>query len=253
MANRIAELEESVAKLQKQRTELAALINREYRPKSLELHDDLNSYRRVIELRQEVSLMEGQLAVLSQDIDDTENEDETQKKYDAKDRFDELLFSQLSETVGRAVGACSYPGFKNAWLSKSSFDILVNGKPKKNEGKGYRAYLNTIFAFTLMKFIEANGTYPPCMLVLDSPSLSLMENPEVLIDASMKAALFKYILDNFGKCQVIIAENAIPQGVDYEQANLIHFTMSDEGRYGFLKHVRNGDTIETPIQEVEEF
>ena len=251
-AIRIAELEESITEHQNQRIELATLINREYRPKSLELHDALSSYRRAIELRQEINLMEDQLVVLRQDIDDTENEDEAQKKYDAKDRFDELLFSRLSEVVGRAIEACSYPGFKKAWLSKSTFDILVNGKPKKNEGKGYRAYLNTIYAFTLMKFIETNGVYPPRMLVLDSPSLSLTENPEVLIDASMKTALFKYILGNCGKCQVIIAENDIPQGVDYAQANLIHFTMSDEGRYGFLRHVRNGDVIENPGQDGEE-
>lgn len=248
-ANYISELEGTIAGLQKERMELATLINSEYRPKSLELHDALRSYRRVIELRQEIGLMEGQLAVLSHDIDDTENEDEIQKKYDAKDRFDELLFAHLSEAVGSAIEECAYPGFKKAWLSKSSFDILVNGKPKKSEGKGYRAYLNSIFAFALMKFIEANGVYPPRMLILDSPSLSLTENPEVLIDASMKTALFKYILRNCDECQVIIAENDIPQGVDYSQANLIHFTMSDEGRYGFLGHIRNGDTIENPTPE----
>lgn len=251
-AHYISEIKAGIDSLQEERTELAKLANGEYRPKSLELHDALRSYRRVIELRQEISLMEGQIEVLSRDIDDTENEDDAQKKYDAKDRFDELLFAHLSEAVGNAVKECAYPGFKKAWLSKSSFDVLVNGKPKKSEGKGYRAYLNSIYAFCLMKFIEANGVYPPRMLVLDSPSLSLTENPEVLIDASMKAALFKYMLNNCGECQVIIAENEIPLGVDYGRANLIYFTMSDEGRYGFLGHVRNGDAIDAPAPEGEE-
>lgn len=251
-AELVSELESSIAELKAQRESLAARINREYRPKSLELHDALGAYRRVIELRRELDLMVSQLEVLSQDIDETENEDESQEKYDAKKHFDEILFTHLSEAVSEAIKDCAYPGFKTAKISKQSFDILVNNKPKKSEGKGYRAYLNTIYAFTLMKFIEANGVHRPRMLILDSPSLSLTENSEVLIDSSMKSALYRHMLRDCGGCQVIIAENEIPTGVDYDGARLIHFTMSDEGRYGFLRHVRNGDMIEDPEPEGEE-
>lgn len=248
----ITELETSISSLKEQRAGLTTLVNREYKPKSLELHDALHSFRRIVELRQEIELMGSQIAALNQDIDDTENEDETQDKYDAKERFDEILFTHLSEAVSKAISECAYPGFKTAWLSKKSFDIMVNGKPKKNEGKGYRAYLNSIYAFTLMKFIETNGVYAPRLLILDSPSLSLAESPEVRIDSSMKASLFNYILKHCGGCQVIIAENDIPDGVDYSQANLIHFTMSNEGRYGFLEHVRNGDMLDVSDEEGED-
>ena len=51
---------------------------------------------------------------------------------------------------------------------------------------------------------------------------------------------------------MIIAENDIPDGVDYSQANLIHFTMSNEGRYGFLEHVRNGDMLDVSDEEGED-
>jgi len=51
----------------------------------------------------------------------------------------------------------------------------------------------------------------------------------------MKECLFQYIVDNCGKNQVIIAENEIPERVDYGKANLIEFSKEKTvGRYGFL-------------------
>ena len=53
------------------------------------------------------------------------------------------------------------------------------------------------------------------------------------------AKLIVYIIDNCGNSQVIIAENEIPDNIDYKHAHLIEFTMDDRmGRYGFLNDVR---------------
>ena len=51
----------------------------------------------------------------------------------------------------------------------------------------------------------------------------------------------QYIIDACGNNQVIIAENELPENVDYSKANQIQFSMEDrEGlRYGFLRSVRN--------------
>lgn len=56
----------------------------------------------------------------------------------------------------------------------------------------------------------------------------------------MRESLFRYIVDNCGDNQIIIAENEIPDGVNYSTANLIEFTMDESvGRYGFLLSERN--------------
>lgn len=53
-------------------------------------------------------------------------------------------------------------------------------------------------------------------------------------------SLFRYIVNNCGDNQVIIAENELPKDVDYNTARLIEFTMDEEvGRYGFLLSERN--------------
>jgi hypothetical protein len=53
------------------------------------------------------------------------------------------------------------------------------------------------------------------------------------------------MINHCGKCQLIIAENEIPSGVDYSKAHMEEFTMdNNRGRYGFLLDVRNAGDYE---------
>ena len=108
-------------------------------------------------------------------------------------------------------------------------------KPKKNQGKGYRAFLNSVYAHSLTKFIAQEGKYSPGFLILDSPLLSLREkNDNELSSTSMKIELMKALMDNSIERQTIIVENVIPK-INYEQVNMIEFTKDkNNGRYGFI-------------------
>jgi len=116
--------------------------------------------------------------------------------------------------------------------------VSINGKSKDAFGKGYRAFLNTVLALTLMKYLVERGKYAPGILIVDSPILSLKERGDEKTPDTMKAALFQYLLDNQDFSQVIIIENNIPE-LDYSKANVISFTKDTTyGRYGFLNGVR---------------
>ena len=151
----------------------------------------------------------------------------------------------LSDSFDKMVKACAYPNKPEAYISIDTADAVVGGKHKKNEGKGYRAFLNTIMLFNLMKYLEAYGTYSLHLLVLDSPILSLKEKKIQMTESEkathgMKESLFKYMIENCAANQVIIAENEIPEHVDYNNATLIEFTMDENnGRYGFLRSKHN--------------
>ncbi|HQK35709.1 MAG TPA: hypothetical protein PK074_13385, partial [Spirochaetales bacterium] len=151
----------------------------------------------------------------------------------------------LSDSFGDMVKACAYPNKPDAYIYIDTADAVVGGKHKKNEGKGYRAFLNTIMLFNLMKYLEAYGTHALHLLVLDSPILSLKEKKIQMAESEkatlgMKESLFKYMIENCGANQVIIAENEIPEHVDYSKATLIEFTMDENsGRYGFLRSKHN--------------
>lgn len=91
-----------------------------------------------------------------------------------------------------------------------------------------------------MKFLEEKALYSPKLLVMDSPILSLKEKVDVPATESMKSALFNYLINHCGNCQLIITENEIPAGVDYSKASMTEFTLhNNRGRYGFLLDVRN--------------
>ena len=143
------------------------------------------------------------------------------------------------------VKDCAYPNQPDSIISLEALDAVVNKKHKKDEGKGYRAFLNTLMLFNLMKYLETEGKYSLHMLFLDSPILSLKDKKdengyavaeEERATPQMRESLFTYMIENCGENQVIIAENELPENVDYSKVNLIEFTRDENnGRYGFFK------------------
>ena len=193
------------------------------------------NYQRIAQLKQEVDTLDALSSEFSMDIFEKSGEDESAPVFDAKEMFDTSVFSRLSSAVCQAIRECNYPEFRVAGLSQSTFDVVVNGKDKRHEGKGYRAFLNTLYAFTLMKFIEDEGIHKPKMLIMDSPILSLKQDVTDPASDDMKSSLFSYIIRNCGSCQVLIAENDIPENVDYSDANIIRFGRGEGTlRQGFL-------------------
>lgn len=224
---------------------IATLINGKLKPKATELKNSLASFKRVSQIQHEMSAVETIASGLGTDaFNRSLDDDDKIQKIDPRTKIDKQLWETWSDEFDAAVKACAYPNATNAYISIDTVDAVVNGKQKRNEGKGYRAFLNTIMTFTLMKFLEAHGTYAPGILILDSPILSLKEKvkPQEHATAGMKESLFKFVIDNCGNNQIIIAENELPTSeiVDYKKANMIEFTLDEsEGRYGFLLDVRD--------------
>lgn len=240
----ISTLEVKLENLNTQNDTITELINRELRPKASELHGSLAAYKRALQIQNEMVAMESIASAMGSDVIDLDLDDEATKKFDPRTKINDELWKIWSDDFELAVKACAYPNAISAYISKDTADAVVNGKHKKNEGKGYRAFLNTILTFTLMKFLEQYGTYKPSMLVLDSPILSLKEKVKESehATAGMKESLFKFIIENCGQNQLIIAENEIPTSpiVDYSKVNMIEFTLDEnEGRYGFLRDFRD--------------
>ena len=166
--------------------------------------------------------------------------------FDARKAMPDKLWKSLNSGFQEMVRECGYPGSPTARIDIKPLDAVVGVRSKKNEGKGYRAFLNTIMLFNLMKKLDTEGTFALHMLFLDSPILSLKEKTVVedseLATPGMRESLFRYMISHCENNQVIIVENDIPQNVDYSSANLIEFTKDDTGRYGFLLSMRDSNT-----------
>lgn len=232
---RISALSSKRAALQAKSSSVEELLTREFQPKGESLRRELENYRKIAQLKQEVETLDDIVSEFGLDIFEKNSEDESEEKYDAKEMFDTSVFNRLSSAVCQAIRECNYPEFRVAGLSQRTFDVVVNNKDKKHEGKGYRAFLNALYAFTLMKFIEDEGIHKPKMLIMDSPILSLKQDVTDPASDDMKDSLFSYIIRNCGSCQVLIAENDIPENVDYSDANIIRFGRGENTlRQGFL-------------------
>lgn len=203
-------------------------------PTFSKLKNLLDQYQKALNLKNEIEFIEETARTLNADVQEAEQKDEP-TKYDAVNQFDNTFFSDISTEIDNALRICNYPGYLSSRLTTKKLDVVVNGQEKASEGKGFRAYLNTVVAFSLMKYLSANAKFAPNMLILDSPILSLSEKSgnEGTSD-SMKVSLFQYLKDRCGSAQIIVVENNIPD-IDYTDVNLVPFSKDkSDGRYGFL-------------------
>lgn len=145
-----------------------------------------------------------------------------------------LNTAQLRLTIDKIVEDCKYPNLTSLIFDKATMDIVLNGKKKSANGKGYNAYLNSAVAIVLSRYMQKHAHYAPGLILLDSPILSLKEIDTQKPSQSMRSGLFENIASTSEGIQTIVIENEIPE-IDYSNVNLIHFTKNaNTGRYGFL-------------------
>ena len=234
--DKIADLDSLIAEIESRADGLEQEMKSLSAPEANRLRKSLEDYKRTIRLQEELAALDAFNEDFSADRFNKYSEDESQEKLDAKKMFNPSVFNRLSSAVNKAIRECKYPDYKIAGVNPKWFDVAVNNKDKKHEGKGYKAFLNSLFAFELMKLLDSEGKHAPRLLVLDSPILSLKQGVDVPATEDMKVSLLNYIIKNCGDCQVIIAENETPESVDYTGVNVIRFGKADGStRSGFLQ------------------
>lgn len=158
-------------------------------------------------------------------------------KFKVKEHLDYSFINELSNGIKSFLENCNYDNLLSVIFDKADMDIVINGKKKSSNGKGYNAYFNSVVAIVLSRYMESKAKYSPDFLVLDSPILSLKEKETKKPSETMRNTLFENIVDNQKGIQTIVIENEIPE-INYKDANIIHFTKEkNNGRYGFLLDV----------------
>lgn len=237
------ELKVKSADLTKERIEIENIINSELRPRIATLRKNLGEYKHCVELHGQATAVENFQKVITEDLYKMdENEEELEVKFKPKEHFNKEIKKRIADILDNTLDICKFTNYSNSYFDLDSFDVVVNGKSKKKFGKGYRAFLNAIVAFTFMKYLSSECNYGPTFLLIDSPILSLKESTsskssnesDEKVSESMKSSLFQYLVSNQQYGQTIIIENEIPS-VDYKNTNIIRFTHDENnGRYGLL-------------------
>lgn len=242
---KIERLQNKIQELNKQNQYCINLIHKQLKPVEADLKNKMNVFQGIINAQKELYAIESMTTELNTDAFNKEQEEEeSAQKYNGRASLSQETWKALSDSLNQMIKDCGYPGAPESRLNIDTVDVVVGAKFKKDEGKGYRAFLNAIMLLNLMKYFEKNAKYAPHLLILDSPILSLKEakykiSKKEASTTGMRKSLFQYMVDHCGENQIIIAENEIPEDVDYKDSFIQEFTMDETtGRYGFLESVR---------------
>lgn len=230
-------LEQEVGTLMAKKQSTEELIEKELKPQVFILKEKLSAYKDAIECQKEIDILKKLSEQKTADMIENDTDEESELKFKVKEHLDYSFITELNDGIKSFLENCNYDNLLSVVFDKADMDIVINGKKKSSNGKGYNAYFNSVVAIVLSRYMESNAKYSPDFLVLDSPILSLKEKETKKPSETMRHALFENIIDNQKGIQTIIVENEIPD-IDYKDANIIHFTKEkNNGRYGFLLDV----------------
>lgn len=233
-------LKNSLTALYEDKKDVEHEIETILKPKLSDLKSRLKTYKEQIEKRREIELITLLCSQKSKFLNEQENKKNDENKYDPKEYLDLLFSTNLGNCTKDLLIQCGYENLNSVIFSNKSMDFSVNGKDKRQNGKGYKAYYNSILAIAFTKYLFEHGVYKPNLLFLDSPILSLKLNEdEEKINSSIKRGLFEVLRDMTDDIQIIVFENKVPD-IDYKSTNIIKFTKDkNNGRYGFIPDVYN--------------
>lgn len=229
-------LQKEINELQGKKTETESIIETELKPQLSSLKEKLLAYRATIERKKEMEILKKICEQKNADIVANE-EDDDKTEFKVKEYIGYDFVDKLSKDVKAFLESCKFENLLTVSFNKADMDIVVNGKKKSSNGKGYNAYFNSVVAIVLSRYMNKEAKYSPDFLVLDSPILSLKETDSKKPSDTMRNTLFENIISSPIDIQTIVVENEIPN-INYGHTKIIHFTKElDNGRYGFLTDV----------------
>ena len=227
-------LEQEIRTLTAKKQSIEELVENELKPEVAILKEKLSVYKEAVECQKEVDVLKKISDQKTADMIENGIDDESQIKFSVKEHIGYNFISDLNTDIRLFLESCKYDNLFSVVFDKTTMDVIINGKKKSANGKGYNAYLNSVIAIVLSRYLERHAKYSPDFLLLDSPILSLKEKKTKKPSETMRSMLFENIIDNQNEVQTIVVENEIPD-INYKNTNIIHFTKEKgNGRYGFL-------------------
>ena len=239
LKTKILSLEEKLDLLQSEKEEVNNEIEQVLQPKLNDLKEQLVLFKKQVEKKKEINFLNQICSQKADFLSKQENDNSNENKYDPKDYLDYSFTSDFEKYIKELLIQSHYSNLNSVVFSNTSMDISINGKERRTNGKGYRAYFNSMLSIAFIKYLFEKGTYKQNLLLLDSPILSLKLSANEEIGTSIKQGLFEILQEMNNELQIIVFENKIPE-IEYKNANIIKFTRdNNSGRYGFLPNVYN--------------
>lgn len=152
----------------------------------------------------------------------------------------------FADVISDVLVQWGFPGEKRVVFDLSTYDLIIDGKERRNNGKGVRAITHAAFKVALMLFCRARDLPHPGFLVLDTPLLTYrdpMKRPgdkleadeQLLRNTDLRQRFFDHLGHLGEKAQIIVFENVDPPDDIEEYCKVETFTDNpEEGRQGLL-------------------
>ncbi len=145
---------------------------------------------------------------------------------------------EFSLEVEDRLKAWHFPNAGRVTFSETNWDVVIGGRHRASHGKGVRAIIHAAFSLALLNICWRKKMPYPNFLIIDSPLVVYREPApdEKNISVDVKDSFYNDIASSFRDVQVIIIENEDPPNnlVTSNKINLIIFTKTNQGRYGFI-------------------
>lgn len=248
----LIDLESTIRTIQEQRSALSSQyqflqevlilkdkeISEQFLPKRQFEIAELNS---VIELRNRFD----ELPKLELQLQSYEFQIQTLKKPNAvlqekiETGIPEIVVRKFCALLESILETWQFPNPKPITFNQKTMDIVVDGKTRVSNGKGFRAILNTAMYIALLRFCENNDLPHPGFFIVDSPLVNLRldrdTNLSEEIIQNLETCFLSDLIQQDSEHQIILFDNKEASEDLRNSVNYIEFSRTKEGvKKGFF-------------------
>lgn len=140
---------------------------------------------------------------------------------------------EFAQTVSSVLAEWQFPGQRHVSFDEATYDLKIDGKHRRDNGKGVRAVTHAAFKVALLLFCKERDLPHPGFVVLDTPLLTyrdpmkkgpLTDDERAIANTSLKDFFFAHLASLQKIGQFIVLENIDPPNDVMRHANMVTFT-----------------------------
>jgi hypothetical protein len=128
--------------------------------------------------------------------------------------------------VSKVLEEWQFPGNRHVSFDDGTYDLRIDGKHRRDNGKGVRAITHAAFKVGLLVFCRERGLPHPGFLVLDTPMLTYRDplrskagalgaDEQAIRNTPLKEFFFEHLSKISGLGQFLVVENVdMPEGIE---------------------------------------
>jgi hypothetical protein len=129
------------------------------------------------------------------------------------------VMDEFAQTVSKVLTEWRFPGQRRVSFDDGAYDLRIDGKRRRDNGKGVRAVTHSAFKVALLMFCVERNLPHPGFMILDTPLLTyrdplkqpkagpLSSDEEALRNTSLKDYFFEHLAEVAKLGQIIVVEN----------------------------------------------